>query len=143
MLSLIATVALGCSMQVPGPSLCFKEHVKIYAEHFEPEIIRILDVARKTAPRLGRGIVWITSANDSTKHIATSLHYKNRAFDIRIYNILGHRATEARLWAERMQLILGPNYDVVLSLSHIHVEYDPKHIFMWNMTLKEIKWKVY
>lgn len=126
MLELFVTVALGCSMQVPGPSLCFKENVKVYAGHFEPAIIRILDVARATAPMLERGIVWVTSANDSTKHVATSLHHKNRAFDIRTRNIIGHRAVEARLWAERMQSALGRHYDIILTLTHIHVEYQPK-----------------
>ncbi len=124
-LQLAATVALGCSMQVPGPSLCFKEHVRIYAEHLEPEIVRMIDVARATAPMLERGIVWITSANDSD-HIIGSLHFFNRAFDIRTRNIIGHRAVEARLWAERIQAELGPDYDIVLGLDHLHLEHDPK-----------------
>lgn len=126
MLGLLATVVLGCSIHLPAPTLCFKDHVVIYAGHFEPEITRILDVVRATAPMLGHGIVWVTSANDSTKHVDTSLHYRNRAFDFRIYNIIGHRAVEARLWAERIQATLGRNYDVILALDHIHVEYDPK-----------------
>ena len=125
MFELIATVALGCSMQVPAPSLCFKEHVRVYAEHFEPEVIRMLDVARKTAPMLERGIVWITSANDSG-HVIGSLHFQNRAFDIRIKNIIGHMWVEARLWAERIQAELGPDYDIILGLDHLHLEYDPK-----------------
>ena len=125
MLGLVLTVALGCSMQPVAPSMCFKEHVQIYAEHFEPEVVRMLDVARKTAPMLERGIVWITSANDSG-HVIGSLHFQNRAFDIRIRNIIGHRAVEARLWAERMQAELGSDYDVVLALDHIHLEWDIK-----------------
>lgn len=125
MLSLIATVALGCSMQPIAPSMCFKEHVTVYAEHFEPEVIKMLDVARATAPMLERGIVWITSANDSN-HVIGSLHFQNRAFDIRIRNIIGHRAVEARLWAERIQAELGPDYDIVLALDHIHLEWDIK-----------------
>lgn len=126
MLAMLATVALGCSINLPAPTLCFKDSVAIYAGHFEPEITRILDVVRATAPMMRHGQVWVTSANDSTKHVDTSLHYWNRAFDIRIYNIIGHRAVEARLWAERIQETLGRNYDVVLALDHIHVEYDPK-----------------
>ncbi len=125
MLGLVATVALGCSIGVHSPNLCFKEHVRVYAEHFEPEITKILYIARVTAPALDKDIVWITSANDSG-HIIGSLHFENRAFDIRIQNILGHRAVEARMWAERIQLVLGPKYDVVLAIDHIHVEYDPK-----------------
>ena len=122
---LIATVALGCSLYFPPPSLCFKDSVEVYAGHFEPEVTRILSVVRETAPPLEGGIVWITSANDSG-HVIGSLHFQNRAFDIRIRNILGHRAVEARLWAERIQEELGPDYDVILGLDHIHIEFQPK-----------------
>ena len=125
MLGLVATVALGCSMVFPAPSMCFKEHVQIYAGHLEPEITRIFDVVRNTAPSVERGIVWITSANDSG-HVIGSLHFENRAVDVRIKNIIGHMWVEARLWAERIQQELGSDYDVVLALDHIHVEYDPK-----------------
>ena len=125
MLGLIATVALGCSMQPIAPSMCFKDHVQIYAGHFEPEITRIFDVVRSTAPALEKGIVWITSANDSG-HVIGSLHFENRAVDVRIKNIIGHMWVEARLWAERIQEELGRDYDVILGLNHIHVEYDPK-----------------
>ena len=126
MLGLLATVALGCSIHLPSPTLCFKDNVVIYAGHFEPEITRILDVVRATAPMMRHGQVWVTSANDSTKHVDTSLHYWNRAFDFRIRNIIGHRAVEARLWAERIQEELGRHYDVILALDHINVEFQPK-----------------
>jgi len=124
MLSEIAvTVALGCLVAMPN--LYLKDGVRINGFHFTSEIVRILDVARETAPKMERDAVWVTSANDS-RHSDNSFHYKNQAFDIRIYNIIGDVHREAKLWAERLQQVLGLNYDVVYEKDHIHVEYDPK-----------------
>jgi len=119
---LAATVAMGCLVVMPN--LCLKDGVRINGAHFNPEIVRILDAARDTAPKMERGTVWVTSANDS-RHHDDSLHYKNRAFDIRIYNIVGDVHHEAKLWAKRIQIELGLDYDVVYEIDHIHVEYDP------------------
>lgn len=64
----------------------------------------------------------ITSANDG-KHMATSLHYKNRALDIRINDLPSSYHERYRaLIAERC----GPEYQVILEKDHIHCEYDPK-----------------
>ena len=124
MLSEIAvTVAIG--FLVGMPNLYLKDGVRINGAHFNPEIVIILDIARDTAPKMERDAVWITSANDR-RHGDDSLHYKNSAFDIRIFNIIGDVHREAKLWAERMQEALGSNYDVIYELNHIHVEYDPK-----------------
>ena len=124
MLSEIAvTVALGVWLVMP--SLYLKDGVRINGAHFNPEIVKILDVVRETAPKMERGAIWVTSANDS-RHGDNSLHYKNQAFDIRIYNIVGDVHYEAKLWAERLQQALGSDYDVVYENTHIHVEYDPK-----------------
>jgi hypothetical protein len=120
-----ATVAMGCLVYMPN--LCLKEGVRINGDHFDPVMVRIIDVARETAPMMEKGTVWITSANDS-EHMDNSLHFSNRAFDIRISNIIA--GTEfphaARAWAERMQIELGDDYDVLLEPDHIHVEYDPE-----------------
>ena len=124
MLSEIAvTVALGVWLVMP--SLYLKDGVRINGAHFNPEIVKILDVVRETAPKMERGAIWVTSANDS-RHGDNSLHYKNQAFDIRIYNIVGDIRYEAKRWAERLQQVLGSDYDVVYELDHIHVEFDPK-----------------
>jgi hypothetical protein len=119
----VAGIILGCHVLVPN--LCLKDDVHINGAHFDPVMVRIIDVARETAPMLENGTVWITSANDS-EHMEGSLHYDNRAFDIRIRNIIGHVKNEARLWAERMQVELGDGYDVLLESDHIHIEYDPE-----------------
>jgi hypothetical protein len=120
---LAAGVVLGCYVFVPN--FCLKDDVHINGAHFDPVMVRIIDAARETAPMLEKGTVWVTSANDS-EHMEGSLHFENRAFDIRIRNIIGDVQYEARLWAERMQVLLGDNYDVLLESDHIHVEFQPE-----------------
>jgi hypothetical protein len=119
------SVALGCLVYMPN--LCLKDGVHINGDHFDQVMVRIIDVARETAPMMEKGTVWITSANDST-HMDGSLHFNNRAFDIRIKNIIGGAefTGAARIWAEKMQVALGDDYDVLLEHDHIHVEYDPE-----------------
>ena len=122
---LAAGVVLGCLVYLPG--LCLKDEVHINGAHFDPVMVRIIDVARETAPMLEKGTVWVTSANDS-EHMEGSLHFANKAFDIRIKNIIGgiEFPLAAKAWAERMQVALGDDYDVVLEKDHIHVEFQPK-----------------
>ncbi len=120
-------VVMGVACMVYAPSLCLKNGVQIHGSHFDPAIRLIIDVARETAPVLTDEIVWITSANDSA-HKEDSAHYRNRAFDIRIKNIVGvaEFPLVARQWVERMQILLGDDYDVLLEHDHIHVEFDPE-----------------
>ncbi len=124
---LVAGIALGCLVYTPN--LCLKDGVHITGQHFDPVMVRIIDVARETAPMLEKGTVWITSANDS-EHMEGSLHFNNRAFDIRIKNIIGggEFPLAARGWAERMQVALGDNYTVLLEHDHIHVEFQPEEL---------------
>ena len=122
---IITTLGLAC--MVSTPNLCFKEGVRINGPHLYPEMTQITEMARITAPPLDDGTIWITSANDS-RHGDASLHYKDRAFDIRIYNITGRVHHEAELWAQRLAKALGDGYDVVKEKDHIHVEFDPKRI---------------
>ena len=120
---LVITAGIACVVGVPD--LCFKEGVYVNGPHLYPEMTQITEMARITAPPLNDGIIWITSANDS-RHKNGSLHYSNRAFDIRIYNITGNVHYEAGLWAERLALALGAGYDVIKERDHIHIEYDPE-----------------
>lgn len=120
---IITTLGMAC--MVSTPNLCLKEGVRLNGPHLYPEMTQITETARKTAPPTDDGKVWITSANDS-KHGDASLHYKNLAFDIRIYNITGKVHHEAELWAERLAVALGPEYDVVLEKDHLHIEFDPE-----------------
>lgn len=109
------------------PGLCLKAGVEINGSHMTPEMQQIVEVAIETAPMLQRGTVWITSANDSIHH-PESLHYLDKAYDIRIWNIIGSISIESRAWAERMQVALGDDYDVLLERDHIHVEWDPEYL---------------
>ena len=70
---LVAGVALGCLVYLPN--LCLKDGVHITGAHFDTVMVRIIDVARSTAPPLEKGTVWITSANDST-HGKDSKHFE-------------------------------------------------------------------
>lgn len=101
--------------------LALKPTVKINGRHFDPEIRRMLDVARETAPELHDQTVWVTSANDST-HMKGSKHYVNEAFDIRTFNLMDHDAVSE--WVRKMKESLGVNYDIVLEKDHIHIELD-------------------
>ncbi len=69
----------------------------------------------------------ITSANDG-KHMAGSLHYANRAMDIRCNDLPKDKWP---VYLSTLKERLGKDYDVVLEgnsgdNSHVHVEYDPK-----------------
>ena len=60
----------------------------------------------------------ITSTYEGT-HSEGSLHYANLAVDIRKKKGKPFSYNEIKRW-------LGPDYDVILETSHIHIEYDPK-----------------
>ncbi len=106
------------------PKVYIKDGVVINGAHMYPEIVKIIDVARATAPLLSDNAVWITSANDS-EHMEGSLHYANRAYDIRIWNVVGPNRQMAEQWTAKMQLALGDHYDIILEKDHIHAEYQP------------------
>lgn len=63
----------------------------------------------------------ITSGRDGV-HSEGSLHYTfpGRAIDLRIWHLDDAAAT-----VKDLQLALGPDFDVVLEDTHIHVELDP------------------
>lgn len=108
------------------PELFLKDGVIINGAHFYPEMVRITNIARSTAPKTTDGAVWITSGADKAKgRVPNSKHYENHAFDFRISNVVGGHAV-ARSWAAKMALALGPDYDVVLEADHIHCEFDPE-----------------
>jgi len=63
-----------------------------------------------------------TSIMDGT-HKVGSLHYLGRAFDLRTRDIVPARREAFRAALRRA---LGPEYDVVLEDTHIHIEHDAK-----------------
>ena len=70
--------------------------------------------------RQGLDALVITSARDGD-HRPGSMHYQGDAIDLRSRNLPD--AFSAR---DRLQTLLGDEYDVVLEADHIHVEYDPR-----------------
>lgn len=64
----------------------------------------------------------VTSIIDG-KHSASSLHYTGCAFDLRTRNI-PNTALQGRIRMELAQA-LGQDFDVLLEVDHIHVEYQP------------------
>ena len=111
-------------MPLAIPVVKMKAGVVINGAHFYREMTRIIDCFRATAPAFTDDTLWITSGNDS-KHMPGSLHYLNRAFDIRTFNIVGG-VKIAQEWVTKVKLALGDDYDVILEKDHIHVEFQPK-----------------
>ncbi len=77
-------------------------------------------VERVTRNVCGRGAI-ITSGRDG-KHSANSLHYSGNALDLRTRDL---RDDQKQRYRKVLADELGPDFDVVLEKSHIHLEYDP------------------
>lgn len=72
-------------------------------------------VFRETEPSMT-----ITSLTDG-KHSANSYHYTGDAVDIRLPGTVTRDQIVTQL-----KNALGSEYDVLLEVDHIHIEYDPK-----------------
>jgi len=77
-----------------------------------------LFVADKTCHSYG-GEAFVTSTYEGV-HKDGSLHYKNRAVDLR----LPTSNENSIVW--EMKISLGSDFDVVLESGCIHIEWDPK-----------------
>ena len=64
----------------------------------------------------------VTGGLDGT-HSAGSLHYYGLALDFRTRYFSDETAKEV---FGKLRKEVGPDYDVILHKSHMHVEYDPK-----------------
>ena len=64
----------------------------------------------------------ITSGREG-EHSENSKHYRGLALDFRTRHL--SRANRRKL-AEDVRHVLGDDFDVVLELTHMHVEYDPE-----------------
>ena len=62
----------------------------------------------------------IITATYDGNHGAGSLHYANRAFDVRLPK------TNAASMIDELRRTLGESFDVIAEKDHIHVELDPK-----------------
>lgn len=89
---------------------------------FSREIEIAMDVADALSKAIAKKEIVITAGFDG-RHMAGSKHYEGNAFDMR-----------SRFYTDRelvtllanLRENLGPDYDVVDEVSHIHIEYDPK-----------------
>jgi hypothetical protein len=70
----------------------------------------------------GKHGVIVTSATDG-KHGRGSLHYVGLAVDLRTRHLPQGVAAHLK---GKLAEALGPQYDVVLEKTHLHVEYQPK-----------------
>jgi len=61
----------------------------------------------------------VTSTYDGY-HTPGSLHYANRAYDIRVPPDM------KRILCDKIKEALSFDFDVILENDHIHIEYDPK-----------------
>ncbi len=87
----------------------------------QPQIAMVPFYAESIWRALFQGLV-VTSVCDG-KHSPNSLHYKGLAIDLRTRYF---NSIEKGIAAKELQKALGDEYDVVVELTHIHVEWDPK-----------------
>jgi hypothetical protein len=64
----------------------------------------------------------ITSGKDGV-HSEKSLHYSGKAFDFRTRHVEDDELLKV---VKALKAQLGPDFDVVLEIDHLHVEWDPK-----------------
>ncbi len=103
-----------------GYAKMIKKGVK--AEGLRPEILLAIQEAREVYRDLNDADLIVTSLLEGD-HNVDSLHYKGLAVDIRIRHL---SKVDQATAAARLRVALGPEYDVILEKTHIHVEFDPK-----------------
>lgn len=94
-----------------------KEGVRL--ETLKPEIRIALKVAFDLYSDLGKQLV-VTSTNDG-KHKTNSKHYKDQAFDTRVW---GLTETERQRIVKDAQDLLGKEYFVLDEINHLHFQYN-------------------
>ena len=87
----------------------------------QPEILLAIMEAREIYRDLGADII-ITSLTEG-KHMPGSLHAPGKAVDLRTRHLA---KADRGIAAQRLRVALGPEFDVVLEKTHIHVEWDVK-----------------
>lgn len=88
--------------------------------NLQPQTVLAICVAESVWIDTGQQMT-ITSINDG-RHSHTSLHYSGNAFDIRTRGIVNSHDL-----ADRLDAMLGVDFDVIHEGDHIHVEYQPRH----------------
>ena len=92
--------------------ISLKPNVSIFNNFIISKIILSADyILHSTKEHL-----FITSGNDG-KHSDSSLHYQNRAIDIRL-------PKDPTPFIVKLNNVLGANYTILREPDHIHIEYD-------------------
>lgn len=108
------------------PEVRFKEGISL--KGLQPQTVLGIQVAAGVFARFGL-VLTITSLNDG-EHMDGSKHYDGLAFDCRTWDPEADpewtQLSEEVKWDMRNALsqALGPEYDVLVKPTHIHVEYD-------------------
>jgi hypothetical protein len=84
------------------------------------EVIEALLVVMRVCQKWGMDRIVVTSVNDG-KHKIGSHHYLGYAVDLRNYDW-----PDSIGMADEIRAKLHPDFDVVIELDHLHIEYDPK-----------------
>ena len=87
-----------------------------------PEMSVCIQVVEGFYARKRAGDLWITSCTEGN-HRSGSLHYVGSAIDTRIWSISEKLRDQ---FAKELSEELGDEFDCVLELNHIHIEYQPK-----------------
>lgn len=85
-----------------------------------PEVLFVLLVAWPIFERHGSDVV-VTAHGPEAAHSRGSLHYVWLAIDLRRWYL-----DDADAACQELQAALGPDYDVVLEKTHVHIEHQPK-----------------
>lgn len=103
-------------------SFSFKTGVETKRVH--PKMVKAWAVIAQLSAEWNIDTV-VTSVADGN-HMTGSFHYKDpvQATDFRTWYLPTDRQKEE--FCEQLKGRLGPDYDVVLESTHLHVEYDPK-----------------
>jgi len=96
-----------------------KPGVRVFG--IRPEIILALVIAEPIFVAEGVDLV-VTSVIDG-RHSRGSLHYAGAAVDIRTHNLSKKVVSRVHI---RLREALGEDYDVVLEIDHLHLEFQPK-----------------
>lgn len=73
------------------------------------------------------GVECVVTEGSGGKHKDGSRHYVGFGKDYRIFNLPEPKSESVDRAAKEMRRRLGPDYDVIIEIDHIHVEFDPKH----------------
>lgn len=98
------------------------ENGSVRVHGIKPEILLSILIAERIWSTHGADLV-ITSLIDG-KHSLGSLHYVGMAVDLRRWQL-----DDPEQAVEELKAALGPDYDVILESTHVHVEFQPKRSY--------------